>query len=40
MVLWLLGMVTGHTFGGFLHVIILVAIVIFLTRVLTSRRIA
>ena len=39
LVLWLLGMVTGQTFGGVLHAIIVVAIVIFFVRVLTGRRV-
>jgi len=38
LILWLLGMVTGQTLGGFLHAIIVVAIVIFLVRLLTGRR--
>lgn len=38
LVLWLLGMVTGQTFGGVLHVIIVVALVIFVVRLLTGRR--
>ena len=40
LVLWLLGMVTGQTFGGVLHAIIVVALVIFLIRLLTGRRVA
>jgi hypothetical protein len=40
LVLWLLGMVTGQTFGGVLHAIIVVALVIFLIRLLTGRRAA
>jgi hypothetical protein len=40
LIIWLLGMVTGHTFGGVLHAIIAVAIVIFLVRLLTGRRVA
>lgn len=36
LVLWLLGMVTGQTFGGVLHAIIVVALVMFLVRVLTG----
>ena len=40
LILWLLGMVTGQTFGGALHAIILVAIVVFIIRLLTGRRVA
>lgn len=40
LILWLLGMVTGQTFGGVLHAIIVVALVIFVIRLLTGRRVA
>lgn len=40
LVLWLLGMVTGQTFGGMLHAIIVVALVIFLIRIISGRRVA
>ena len=39
LVLWLLGMVTGQTFGGVLHAIILVAVVIFIIQLLTGSRV-
>lgn len=38
LIIWLLGMVTGQTFGGVLHGIIVVALVIFVIRVFTGRR--
>jgi flagellar biogenesis protein FliO len=37
-VLWLLGMVTSHTFGGFIHILLLVAVVIFLFNLIQGRR--
>ncbi|MDQ7825108.1 MAG: lmo0937 family membrane protein [Candidatus Eremiobacteraeota bacterium] len=37
-VLWLLGMVSGVTVGGFIHVLLVVAIVVFLVRVIQGRR--
>ncbi len=37
-VLWLLGMVSSTTIGGFLHVLLVVAIVIVLLRVIQGRR--
>ncbi len=40
LILWLLGMVAGQTFGGVLHAIIVVALVIFVVRLLTGRRVA
>lgn len=38
-VLWLLGMVTSTTMGGFIHVLLVVAIVVVLIRVISGRRI-
>lgn len=37
-VLWLLGLVSSYTIGGFIHVLLVVAIIIFLVRVLQGRR--
>lgn len=37
-VLWLLGMVSSTTIGGFIHVLLVVAIVIVLLRVIQGRR--
>jgi hypothetical protein len=37
-VLWLLGMVSSTTIGGFVHVLLVVAIVIVLLRVIQGRR--
>ena len=36
-VLWLLGMVTSYTLGGFVHVLLVIAIVIVLVRVIQGR---
>lgn len=38
LVLWLLGLIAGQTFGGILHVLLVVAAVIFIFRLLTGRR--
>ena len=38
-VLWLLGMVTSYTLGGFLHVLLVIAVVVVLIRVISGRRI-
>lgn len=38
LVLWLLGMVSSTTIGGFIHVLLVVAIVIVLLRVIQGRR--
>ncbi len=37
-VLWLLGLVSSYTMGGFIHVLLIVAIVIILVRVVSGRR--
>jgi hypothetical protein len=37
-VLWLLGMVSAHTLGGFIHVLLVVAVVVVLLRVIQGRR--
>ena len=36
--LWLLGLVTSYTLGGFIHVLIVIALVVFLLRVIRGRR--
>ena len=36
-VLWLLGLVTSYTLGGFIHVLLVVAVVLFLFRLLAGR---
>jgi hypothetical protein len=37
-VLWLLGMVTSYTLGGFIHVLLVIAIVVVLINVISGRR--
>ena len=36
-ILWLLGLVTSYTMGGFIHVLLVVAIVLVLLRVISGR---
>jgi hypothetical protein len=36
--LWLLGMVSQYTMGGFVHVLLVVALIMILLRVIGSRR--
>jgi hypothetical protein len=38
LVLWLLGLVTGTTLGGFIYILLVVAVVLFLVQVITGRR--
>jgi Family of unknown function (DUF5670) len=37
-ILWLLGLVTGTTMGGFIHILLVIAIVMILLRVISGRR--
>jgi hypothetical protein len=39
LVLWLLGMVSSYTLGGFIHVLLVVAIVIALLQLIQGRRV-
>ena len=34
LVLWLLGIVTSYTLGGFIHILLVIAIVVFLVRII------
>jgi hypothetical protein len=36
--LWILGMVSSYTMGGFIHVLLVVAIVVILIRVIQGRK--
>jgi len=38
LILWALGLVTGYTMSGFIHVLLVIAIVAVLVRVITGRR--
>ena len=38
-VLWLLGLVTSYTMGGFIHVLLVIAIVVVLLRIISGRKI-
>lgn len=37
LVLWLLGMVSSYTLGGFIHILLLLAVVVVLIRVIQGR---
>jgi hypothetical protein len=39
LVLWLLGMVSAYTLGGFIHVLLVVAVVIALIQLIQGRRV-
>lgn len=38
LVLWVLGLVSGYTIGGLLHVLLVIAIIVILIRVIQGRR--
>jgi Family of unknown function (DUF5670) len=38
-VLWLLGLVTSYTMGGFIHILLVLAIIVILVQVIQGRRI-
>lgn len=37
-ILWLLGMVSSYTMGGFIHLLLVLAIVVILIRVIQGRK--
>ena len=37
-VLWLLGLVTSYTMGGFIHVLLVIAIVVILVNIIRGRK--
>jgi len=39
LILWALGLVTGYTIGGFIHLLIVIAVVAVLLRIIAGRRI-
>jgi hypothetical protein len=38
LILWLLGLVTSTTMGGFIHVLLVIAVVVVLLRVISGRK--
>jgi hypothetical protein len=38
-ILWLLGLVSSYTMGGFIHLLLVLAIVVVLVRVIQGRRV-
>jgi uncharacterized membrane protein YtjA (UPF0391 family) len=37
-VLWLLGLVSGYTMGGVVHVLLVIAIIVFVVQLIQGRR--
>ncbi len=38
LILWVLGLVTSYTVGGFIHILLVLAIIVILIRVIQGRR--
>lgn len=38
LVLWLLGLVTSYTLGGFIHILLVIAVVILIINLISGRR--
>jgi len=36
LILWLLGLITSNTMGGFIHILLVIAIVVILLRIINS----
>jgi hypothetical protein len=39
LLLWLLGMISSYTLGGFIHILLVVALVVVLVRIIQGRRV-
>ncbi|MEP6903958.1 MAG: lmo0937 family membrane protein [Actinomycetota bacterium] len=39
LVLWLIGLVGGQSLGGFIHLLLVAALVVFVIRLLTGRKV-
>ena len=39
LILWLLGLVTSYTMGGFIHILLVIAVVVVLVRLIQGRRV-
>ena len=40
LILWLLGLVSGNIFGGFIHILLVIAVVVLIIRLIQGRPIA
>jgi len=40
LILWLLGLVSGYTLGGFVHILLVIAVVVLIIRLIQGRPIA
>ncbi len=38
LILWLLGIVSSYTIGGFIHILLVIAIIVILLRIISGRK--
>jgi hypothetical protein len=38
-VLWMLGLISGYTIGGYIHILLIIAIVVVLIRIIQGRKV-
>ncbi|MFZ0734001.1 MAG: lmo0937 family membrane protein [Candidatus Sulfotelmatobacter sp.] len=38
LILWLLGMISSYTLGGFIHILLILAVIVLLVRIIQGRR--
>jgi hypothetical protein len=39
LILWLLGLITSYTMGGFIHILLVIALVVVVLRLIQGRRV-
>ena len=39
LILWLLGLITSYTLGGFLHILLVIAVILLIIRLVSGRRV-
>jgi hypothetical protein len=40
LILWILGLVTSYTLGGFIHILLVIAVVVILLRIISGRKVS
>ncbi|UOA07943.1 MULTISPECIES: lmo0937 family membrane protein [Methylobacter] len=38
-ILWVLGLVSAYTLGGFIHILLVIAVIVILLRIINGRRV-
>lgn len=38
-VLWLLGLVSSYTMGGFIHILLVIAVIVIILRIISGRKV-